>query len=342
MSMGRPPSVVLPRHIIDLIRRTSRSFHLTLRALPRAVRNEVSLLYLLARTADTLADSLHGEGDVLIEALQLYRARSMEGPSSPLDFSDLIRLQDDPSEAELLTRVEEIIMLLESTPADAKDRMRRCLSTIISGQILDLERFRNPRRPGLVALGSMEEADDYTYRVAGSVGEFWTEVSLAHLFRLEEAGEQDLLREGVRFGKGLQWVNILRDIPADLALGRCYLPRDQLRDHGLEPADLLDPTAMTRFRPLYEQYLDVAQSHLNAASRYLHMVPVGQRRMRFAIALPIVLGRRTIDLLRSGNVLDADHRIKVSRPEVKRILRTSLFATRSKRAMAAWVPMDGT
>ena len=71
------------------------------------------------------------------------------------------------------------------------------------------------------------------------------------------------------------------------------------------------------------------------------MVPVGQRRMRFAIALPIVLGRRTIDLLRSGNVLD-DHRIKVSRPEVKRILRTSLFATRSKRAMAAWVPMDGT
>ena len=178
--------------------------------------------------------------------------------------------------------------------------------------------------------------------VAGSVGEFWTEVSLAHLFRLEEAGEQDLLREGVRFGKGLQWVNILRDIPADLALGRCYLPRDQLRDHGLEPADLLDPTTMTRFRPLYEQYLDVAQSHLNAASRYLHMVPVGQRRMRFAIALPIVLGRRTIDLLRSGNVLDADHRIKVSRPEVKRILRTSLFATRSKRAMAAWVPMDGT
>ena len=60
--------MVLPRHIIDLIRRTSRSFHLTLRALPRAVRNEVSLLYLLARTADTLADSLHGEGDVLIEA----------------------------------------------------------------------------------------------------------------------------------------------------------------------------------------------------------------------------------------------------------------------------------
>ena len=102
--MGRPPSVVLPRHIIDLIRRTSRSFHLTLRALPRAVRNEVSLLYLLARTADTLADSLHGEGDVLIEALQLYRARSMEGPSSPIDFSDLIRLQDDPSEAELLAR----------------------------------------------------------------------------------------------------------------------------------------------------------------------------------------------------------------------------------------------
>ena len=48
-------------------------------------------------------------------------------------------------------------------------------------------------------------------------------MSLAHLFRLEEAGEQDLLREGVRFGKGLQWVNILRDI-ADLALRAVLSP----------------------------------------------------------------------------------------------------------------------
>ena len=71
---------------------------------PRAVRNEVSLLYLLAGTADTLADSLHGEGDVGRGIATLRW--SMEGPSSPIDFSDLIRLQDDPSEAEL--RVEEI------------------------------------------------------------------------------------------------------------------------------------------------------------------------------------------------------------------------------------------
>ena len=41
---------------------------------------------------------------------------------------------------------------------------------------------------------------------------------------------------GVRFGKALQMTNVLRDVPADLASGRCYLPAAELAALGLAPA----------------------------------------------------------------------------------------------------------
>ncbi len=46
---------------------------------------------------------------------------------------------------------------------------------------------------------------------------------------------------GVRFGKALQFTNVLRDVPADLRISRCYLPESTLADVGLAPSDLLTP-----------------------------------------------------------------------------------------------------
>ena len=37
---------------------------------------------------------------------------------------------------------------------------------------------------------------------------------------------------GIRYGKGLQLVNILRDIPQDLRNGRCYIPLSFLGEVG--------------------------------------------------------------------------------------------------------------
>jgi farnesyl-diphosphate farnesyltransferase len=55
----------------EILRRTSRSFHLTIRLLPWAVRDDISLAYLLARATDTVADTATApEG----ERLHLLRA----------------------------------------------------------------------------------------------------------------------------------------------------------------------------------------------------------------------------------------------------------------------------
>ncbi|GIT75458.1 MAG: hypothetical protein Ct9H300mP30_5200 [Methanobacteriota archaeon] len=103
--------------------------------------------------------------------------------------------------------------------------IRRCLDVIVGGQSLDLRRFTTASEGDVVALSEDAELDDYAYRVAGSVGEFWTRMTLDHIYNADAQTEERLFERGVRFGKALQLINILRDIPVDMRMGRCYIPR---------------------------------------------------------------------------------------------------------------------
>ncbi len=202
--------------------------------------------------------------------------------------------------------------------------MREVLEIITSGQELDLRRFAGASARILVALHTDEELEDYTYRVAGCVGEFWTRMCRAHLFPRAPLDDAFLLANGVRFGKGLQLVNILRDVAADLRHGRCYLPAERLADAGLKPEDLLQPANEPRLRTLYHTYLDHAEAHLQAGWAYTNALPRRSVRVRLACAWPILIGQKTLKLLRAGNVLDPARRIKVSRREVRLLMVRSV------------------
>jgi farnesyl-diphosphate farnesyltransferase len=144
------------------------------------------------------------------------------------------------------------------------------------------------------------------------------------LFPDTKLDEIQFIADGIRFGKGLQMVNILRDLPNDLRNGRCYLPKDKLVEAGLSPEDLLSPTNEARFRPLYNSYLDLAESHLAAGWKYTNSIPRGQIRVRLACAWPVLIGAKTISRLREGGILDPQKRIKITRAEVRGILLRSV------------------
>jgi farnesyl-diphosphate farnesyltransferase len=147
-----------------------------------------------------------------------------------------------------------------------------------------------------------------------------------HLFPGRALDEKTLLANGVRFGKGLQLVNILRDLPADLRQGRCYIPAKALGTAGLAPNDLLEAANGTKFRELYGRYLGMAEEHLKAGWTYTNALPRRCVRVRLACAWPILIGVKTLGKLRATNVLDPKQRIKVSRPEVKGLMvRSVLF-----------------
>jgi len=310
----------------ELLKQTSRSFYLTLRVLPARVRPQIGLAYLLARTTDTIADTELVPLDQRLEALQKLRERILGQTSAPLNFGELAARQNLSAEKSLLEKIEASLSALQNFSADDQRLIREVLTTITSGQELDLKRFTKSATGKIIALETAAELDDYTYRVAGCLGEFWTKLCRAHLFPNAKLDDSWLLTNGVRFGKGLQLVNILRDLPADLCKGRCYLPGEKLAETGLAPADLLQPANEPRLRPVYDRYLDLAEAHLSAGWEYTNALPWRQARVRLACAWPILIGLKTIGRLRAGNVLDPQQRIKISRREVRRLILQSLLS----------------
>ena len=310
-----------------LLEDTSRSFFLTLKVLPKRMRGQVGLLYLLARVADTIADTKTGSEKQLIEALESY-GDVAQGKSSTLpEFSEIAALQEHEGEQRLMHNVAKVITSLATFDEDDQERIRKCLSIIIGGQILDLQRFGSANETDSIgALKNSQELDDYAYRVAGSVGEFWTSMTLAHQISFNQEKETKMFDLGVRFGKALQMINILRDIPEDLRFGRCYIPIDSLDKEGLKTTDLIDQNNMDKFQPIYDENLDIASSHLDTAAQYIEMLPYSQFRLRAACMLPVLIGQRTLTLLRKSNVLNVSNRVKVLRPEIKRLRNQTIRA----------------
>ena len=65
-------AVLINEKIDNLLETTSRSFYPTLKYLPKKIRGQIGMLYLLARVADTIADTKHGETEFLTGLLQYY------------------------------------------------------------------------------------------------------------------------------------------------------------------------------------------------------------------------------------------------------------------------------
>jgi farnesyl-diphosphate farnesyltransferase len=382
----------MPTALNDLLQATSRSFYLTLRVLPARVRPQIGLAYLLARTTDTIADTELVPPAQRLDALQKLRERILGQTSAPLNFGELAQKQNLSAEKLLLEKVEDSLSALQNFSAQDQKLIRDVLTTITSGQELDLKRFGSlnqstsaltptlsPRRgsfsfsrwdevetvgfvsaPATFSLSSGErvgvraeyaikiipletaaELDDYTYRVAGCVGGFWTKICRAHLFPHAIIDDAQFIADGIRFGKGLQLVNILRDLPTDLKNGRCYLPLEKLTEIGLQPKDLLQPANENKFRPLYNHYLDLAESHLSAGWDYTNTLPFSQFRIRLACAWPVLIGAKTISRLRDGNILDAQRRIKTSRGEVRGIILRSVLSCPFPQAWQKQFVADG-
>jgi farnesyl-diphosphate farnesyltransferase len=311
----------------NLLRQVSRSFDLSIRLLPPALQAPVAIGYLLARATDTVADTTAlplSERQVLLDLMT--QTIAAQDPSAPKS-GELSRLtqsfaaqQTDPHERALMQALPQCLPLLHTLPADDQASVRQVLGHITRGQQLDMTRFG----PGLQALQTEAELADYTWLVAGCVGEFWTELCGRHLPGYSLLPHAEMLRIGREYGMGLQRLNIIRDAGADLTAGRCYWPEDTLRQAGLTPA-MLEQAARTpnadtllALAPLYAQWLDHNQAQLADGMRYaLALRPL---RLRLASALPALIGARTVALLRQAGPAALNQRVKMPRHEVRALL----------------------
>ncbi len=165
-----------------ILRSVSRSFYLSIRFLPALLRDPIALAYLLARTSDTVADTSQIPLMVRIETLKLL-SDAIQGAASRDVIADLtasfVSLQENSSERQLLEALPDCLLWLNQMEHANRNDIRVVLEQITRGQMLDLERFGQPTE--VRALGTAADLDEYTYLVAGCVGELWTRLCFRHV-----------------------------------------------------------------------------------------------------------------------------------------------------------------
>jgi farnesyl-diphosphate farnesyltransferase len=323
-----------------LLKGVSRSFYLTLSVLPAGMRDPIGLAYLLARAADTIADTSLIPPGQRLELLLSLRAQVNGAPDKEAltRMAEVASHQTQSDEKLLLESLGPALTLLSQMSASDRDSIRDIVTTLTTGMEFDLRTFPNEYSGQIVALQQWEELDRYTYLVAGCVGEFWTKMTYAHLPGRLKGSPEMMLPRGIRFGKALQMTNVLRDCGKDLRIGRCYLPATMLDRFGLSPQDLLLPDASLCARPLLFELLEKTLDHFREAVDYTLAIPVSSVRLRLACLWPTLIGLETLLLLaQNDHWLDPARVSKIRRSAVYRVLAYSLPLAASNRLLRLWV-----
>ena len=335
-----PVSPAERRRLLEgLLRGVSRSFYLTLRVLPASLRQPVGLAYLLARAADTIADTRLLSPSRRLDNLLAFR-RQLEGPAGlePLQRigAELTENQSLPEERELLMSLPAAFSLLEGLKEPDRCFVREVVRNLTQGMETDLTTFPEEDSGLVECIEDAAALDRYIYQVAGCVGEFWTAITTAHVPALKAWDSQRMSETGVAFGKALQLTNVLRDLPRDLRIGRCYLPRADLTARGMSPEELLDPAQGTAARPVLVAWFQVTLEYYASAEQYLLAIPRKCLRLRLAVLWPILIGLATLAKV-AGNKrwLDPARPSRVSRGWVYRTLALSWPSVHSNRILSA-------
>ena len=347
----------LPTRLDEILRQTSRSVYLTLRVAPAPLRRQLMLAYLFCRAADTIADTHVLPPVVRVEILEIYRGQFGEGDPDLGALGPVRELAErttgdgfSAGEKALLSELDACFAIYcELEPRD-RELFCKLLRTLTVGMAMDLETFPKEEEAQLdgrvVAFESLADLDRYCYHVAGCVGEFWTDLHVHHVRDFSSLDRDTMVDLGVRFGKGLHMTNVLRDLPADLRIGRCYLPREVLQPAGVEPSELVhalevsDPGALqdleSRMRAVLDGLLDQTIDHFNAGWKYTLSIPRRLVRSRLACCWPLLIGLETLALLRhEKRKLLAGQRLKMTRGQVYGLIAASSMRCWSNRALDA-------
>ncbi len=298
--------------------------------MPGNVRDQIGLAYLFARAADTIADTDVIERAQRLQFLKQFRAQ-FAGEQINWDAirgiqAALAPHQTDSAERVLLQRLEDCFRLYQDCAQDDRLRIRRLMSTLPNGMEMDLSRFPGDTTGELRALQTLADLDQYTYYVAGCVGEFWTDMTCGHRPALACWNVKEMSAVGVRFGKGLQLTNILKDLAKDLQRGRCYIPEAMLKEAGLAPKDLFRADKADAFRPVLRQLLTIAREHLDQGWLYTMAIPRLEIRLRLSCMWPILFAGETLRLIaRSDELLNPAVTLKISRGTVYRIMALTIL-----------------
>ncbi len=233
-------------------RAAASNFYFAFYMLPRAKSDALCALYAFMRLVDDVSDtpgSAVASSETASEktaALSRWRAMLDQAVAGNVGSHPIL-----PAFADTLRRY--------SIPP-------RYFHDLISGVEMDLTETR------YATFGRLRE---YCYRVAGTVG-----LTCLHVFGFDDPSAPDLAE---KLGIAFQLTNILRDVSGDLAMGRVYLPAEDLSRFGCPEEELARGAVTPSVRELMRFEAERAWQFYAEGSRLLPLVHRDSRSALWAL-----------------------------------------------------------
>lgn len=310
-------------HLQELLKHTSRSLYLSAKLLPPTIQDAFGIAYLLCRYADSIADTSLLPPEKRLHWISLFPqtvAQKNAKIFEPL-VGEISACADNPYEAELLRNLPECLAEFQKLPSNQQQATQQVVQAVCEGMQIDLQTFPDEKSGQVRAFSNEQALINYCHLMGGAPGKFWSTL-IADTVSLS-VEKNTFLALGQDIGDALQIVNILRDLPRDLRIGRCYFPEEDLQSCGLKATDLLDAKNSARFEPIKQKWIAWGREKLTAAYAYFAALPKLQARHRAAVAWPALWAGDTLNKLSlEPNLLNPAVRVKIPRA---RIYTTMLF-----------------
>lgn len=295
----------------EALRNVSRTFAISIEQLPLALRDTVTIAYLLFRVSDCLEDHEGLEPGRKAELLRLWaQVLNGEVPVTSLTNS-LTNLDENDPEVFVAQRAGQLLEKLQKLP----DPIQEIVKQHVYQTSLGMARWQE-HGP---FVDTEEEMDDYMFEVAGRVGYLLTDIF--SWYSPVIAKQKDKLRPlASEFGLALQTVNIIRGLRKDYERGWVFVPRAFYEPLGLTRDSLFAQENSAAALQVIARLADKAESHLLNGLQYIISIPKIHYRIRLACMWPLFFAIKTLALSRN-NYLVLLKEAKITRDEVMSIIR---------------------
>jgi 15-cis-phytoene synthase len=292
-----PAQLVMAYSVCRGITRTAaKNFYYAFLVLPRRKREALCAVYAFMRRCDDLADdptlSLPERRQKLETWLDaLHRAQQ----GQPTDDPILLALTDAQRRYHI--------------PAGLLDELAHGTAMDVVDALLPLEASPGGATALAIQYKTFEDLRGYCYRVASVVG-----LVCIHVFGYKNPEAEPLAET---CGLAFQLTNIIRDVKEDAALGRVYLPEEDLAKFGLSAADILSTPDPARLRPLLALEADRAREFYRAGD---DLIPFVSEDSQPALWVLITIYRRLLEKIAEKQYDVFAAKISLSTSEKLRIL----------------------
>lgn len=324
--------------IETLLKNTSRSLYLSVQALPKKIRPAFGIAYLLCRYADTIADTELLPAKHRVHWIEHFPQLIEE--QNPEEEKQLVGEisgnTDNPHEAELIKHLPACLQNYNQVNDLQKPFILEVVRNVCEGMKIDLSYFPHENFTAPKAFANDEDLQHYCRLMGGKPGRFWSQL-IYHATPINMEKEK-FYQLGERVGDALQIVNILRDLPKDLRLGRCYFPQSDLDNAHLSAEDLLKAENSARFGPIKQKWISWGKQNLVEGKKYYSLLPKTDPRIRASVAWPMLWTADTfIKLAQEPELLNSQKRVKIPRSTIYHTLFLTPLVLASNHLFSAWL-----